>query len=90
MERPENGATEKGATESKPIARPLPRCPHCGTDPLSITIQQMQLAQYSLLSIFCGNPECRKSLSLQLLAIVPQAGDLVIPGGPMPPAGSKH
>ena len=76
--------TENGVADPKPaIAQPLPRCPYCATDPLTMTIQQMQLGPYNILSVFCGNSECRKSLALQLLQIVPQAGGLVIPGGPL-------
>jgi hypothetical protein len=81
MERDaENGLIQKPA--AAPVA-PVPTCPGCGADPLVITCQEMQLHHLKLLLIFCGNPACRVSLNIQLLAVGQPTG-IVLPGGGLP------
>ncbi len=53
-------------------AQPKPTgivCPHCGTDPTTISVTQLQIGAYVTAVSFCGNLECRKIFSVNVLAI---------------------
>lgn len=62
----------------------LPVCPHCGDDPLRLTMMPQQFPKGQLgVVFFCGNPTCRKFLGAQLvgMAAPPEQGRIVKPGG---------
>lgn len=73
--------TESELVEQQEKIEPLPVCPHCGQDPASVTIRQFMLGNAKTALLFCGNPECRTILTVQVLAFEQPrvlAPDLVI------------
>ena len=44
-------------------------CPYCEADPLIIGAREFNLGGNQAISFFCANPLCRKTISLQILAI---------------------
>lgn len=48
----------------------LPVCPHCADDPARLSIMPQQFPGGMIGSIFfCGNPDCRKVISVQILGM---------------------
>jgi len=45
----------------------LPRCPWCATEPTKLSTIPVKLGLLKVVIIFCGNPECRRILSVQCL-----------------------
>lgn len=72
------------ATPTEAPAKPiLPRCPHCGADPLTITMMSQLFPKGQIASLmFCGNLDCRKLLTAQIVGMIDQPGTIVRPGQP--------
>lgn len=48
----------------------LPACPHCGDDPAKLHLMTQRFPNGAIGTIFfCGNPPCRKIISVQLVGM---------------------
>jgi len=56
-----------------------PVCPHCDADPASYRFADLLSGNGQFTVVFCGNDECRKTISVCLVAIKKKAPDVVMP-----------
>lgn len=61
--------TEDELTEQEKQEAALPVCPYCGQDPAILTMKQFMLGTAKTALIICGNLECRRILTVQILKI---------------------
>jgi hypothetical protein len=77
------GLVQEAAQEA-PAAPPvvLPVCPYCGEDPLKLSLMFQVFPKGQIASLaFCGNPACRKTLTVQIVG-QEQQGRIVHPDKP--------
>lgn len=64
------------AEQSAPI---LPVCPHCGDDPCKLSTMSQLFPGGAIGSIcFCGNPVCRKIITVQIVGMAKQDGPALV------------
>lgn len=80
---------EPQAPATEPAKAPiLPRCPHCGEDPLKLNLMSQVFPGGAIASLmFCGNLDCRKLISAQIVGMAEQPGAIVRPHGVHGPRG---
>lgn len=72
-------AATAGADPVKPQI--LPRCPHCGEDPLKLNMMSQAFPGGVIASLlFCANEKCRGLFSAQIVGMAEQPGRIVKPG----------
>lgn len=65
------------ASNETPEAAPvmLPVCPHCSDDPAKLSLMSQQFPSGMIGSlIYCGNPACRKIISVQIVGMAQTGG----------------
>jgi hypothetical protein len=75
IDAPVETAVQDIADQTPETAQPapavaLPVCPHCSDDPAKLSIMTQIFPGGAIGSIFfCGNPSCRKIVSVQLVGM---------------------
>jgi len=68
MQEVEEIAGLEESTETPTVI--LPACPHCGDDPAKLHLMTQRFPNGAIGTIFfCGNPPCRKIISVQLVGM---------------------
>lgn len=77
----EDKPAEQPATpEEAKIAQALPKCPHCGDDPVKLTLMFQQFPKGQIASIIsCG--KCRALFSAQIVGMNPAQEDRIVKPG---------
>lgn len=66
-------SNETPAPEAAPVM--LPVCPHCSEDPAKLSLMSQQFPSGMIGTIiFCGNPNCRKIISTQIVGMQQKEG----------------
>lgn len=63
--------TEDELSEQDRQEAALPVCPYCGQDPAILTMKQFMLGNAKTALIICGNLDCRKILTVQIMGFEP-------------------
>ena len=48
-----------------------PVCPHCGSDPLSLSSRPGRIGRLDIVFLFCGNNDCRKVFNVHVMGVRP-------------------
>jgi hypothetical protein len=47
----------------------IPRCPHCSAELPAVSLFNWQCGPWIILCVYCSNPECRKTLTYQIVPV---------------------